>query len=558
MKTRRGVVVAACLGAPFVFVGCALSERTIVEQQLLEPQRGKPTTPELRVLFVFRDAGESLALLPVLQHLHAKSPNVSAIGLVTGYGTAPASILSEPGVRTLSSLGVPAAALANRSATLPDAAIRQILAATQPGVLVTGVVSAVQLQLAHAALDQGVALVAGYDDGLSTADQPTSWPLVALRSGSVSELWVVAQDIARIQERHAARWQHVKTVGSPALEAWPAKVRSVTPTELATLRRTIYGVGPSVPVVLFFGGYGEGYAESVQMFAEAAAQLQRRPDPSAACPVAIAFARHPGPNITTDLERRIFAAAGVQVTLVEGVASPLLAAAANMTASQDSTASDQALFVGTPSVFAVAPGAPAVANIGVAAGLIPVARSREAFVAAFAAARASGFTVPHDALKRLGVPSGAEARIADMISAHELSRSPTTSSPSPATSSRIGPRADAGEASLWSRPWTSRAAIHSLVAEGATAAAAIATAHAGGEATVQSQQAVHEWAELGYDLGASRLAAQMAHGDDDHGMAVRAQRAAVIRHLRLLGSVSHGHTARDIARVERTTPSTDS
>ena len=149
-----------------------------------------------RVLFVFRDAGESYALVPVLRRLNKEG--LVATGILTGGGTAPAFMSSEPGVSTLASLNVTnTSGLVDRNATLPEAAVLRILALAKPTVLVTGVVSAVQLQLARAAIAlPGVHLVAGYDDGLSTADTATAWPNVALRSGAVHELWVVAQWVA--------------------------------------------------------------------------------------------------------------------------------------------------------------------------------------------------------------------------------------------------------------------------------------------------------------------------------------------------------------------------
>lgn len=155
--------------------------------------------------------------------------------------------------------------------------------------------------------------------------------------------------------------------------------------------------------------------ESVEVFAKAAARLQQRRQEAASPSPVVAFSRHPGANISTDVERRLFGAAGAKVRFVEGIASPLLAAAANLTASQDSTASDAALFVGTPSLFAVATSAPPPANLGVETGLIPVARTPQAVVEAYTRVRDAGFHISPQRLCALGVPLGAEARIAQRI-----------------------------------------------------------------------------------------------------------------------------------------------
>lgn len=162
-------------------------------------------------LFVLRDAGETLALLPVMRYLRVEK-NCLVRGLVTGYGTAPASILSEPGVTSLAALGQATPALQSRNATLPRAAIDDALNATlghaHAVVVVAGVVSAVQLQLARASLARReVGLVAGLDDSLSDDDQLASWPRRALSSHSVQELWTVSELTAGMPGAQPCRGQ---------------------------------------------------------------------------------------------------------------------------------------------------------------------------------------------------------------------------------------------------------------------------------------------------------------------------------------------------------------
>lgn len=395
-----------------------------------------PGDERRRAVFVFRDAGETYALLPVLRRLRSAPDNVTvaAVALVTGYGTAPLAALDEPGVLSLAALVATTPALANRSATLPPADARRAIALLRPTVLVTGVVSAVQLQLAAAArqpLPQaqprpsarlrragGAWLTThtiGYADGLSTAASSASWSERLLRDGDADELWTVAEPISQLLRQSALPWQTVSTVGSPSLEAWPAAVRAFGAAELARLRAETYGVGAGTPVVLYFGGYGEGYEASLATFAAGLRTLQDSPV-AAARPVA-AFTKHPGPNITTDLERRVFDAAGVNVTFLRRLVPPaLLAAAANLTVSQDSTASVQSLLVGTPSAFAVGAGTPPSRNIAASAGLIPQADGGASFVAAYNAIRRAGFRFDPSALgDKLGLPSGALSRIAERV-----------------------------------------------------------------------------------------------------------------------------------------------
>jgi len=365
-------------------------------------------------VFLFRDAGETLSLLPVLRQLRA-STLCNVRGVVTGYGTAPVSVLSEPGVTSFAALGIGSPALAQRNCTLSAEAVDHFLDETRPTVLVTGLVSAVQQQLACATRDSGTAMVVGYDDGLGTALEASSWPVQALRAQSVDELWTVADAISALLVPFSTPAQRVLTVGSPALESWPDEVSTAGPDAIASVRVSAFGVASSTPALLYFGGYGAGYEQSVRTFAIAAAKLQRRTDPLDPPPVAVAFSRHPGPNITTDFERRAFAAEGVTVSFVENVSAALLAAAANLTVSQDSTASDQSLFVGTPSVFCIGAGSPPPANLGVSTGLIPVVDTPNLFERAYERARRSLFHVSADELTELGVPTGAVDRMTDRI-----------------------------------------------------------------------------------------------------------------------------------------------
>lgn len=251
------------------------------------------------VLFVFRDAGESLALLPVLRKLRG-GKGASAVAIVTGYGTAPTQILTEPGVTSIAALGVDAPSLTDRNATLGSAAVQHILAATvgqRPFVMVSGIVSAVQAQLASAALRQPRAhLVAGFDDSLSVADSVSEWSNVALRSGAIGEIWSLSTRITQLHAKHMLPWQRALTTGSPAFTDWTDQVGAYTAKygagALSKLRHQVYGTAaqPTVPVVLYYGGYGAGYAESVQTFGEGVAKLQGRA--SGERPI-VAFSRHP-------------------------------------------------------------------------------------------------------------------------------------------------------------------------------------------------------------------------------------------------------------------------
>jgi hypothetical protein len=379
-----------------------------------------------RAVFILRDAGETFALLPVLRELRT-AEKMSAIAVVTGYGTAPSNATEEAGVITLASLGVHdvSPALRNRSTMLNMTGLHAALARLNPSVLVTGLVSAVQIQLALACDSCGDAVV-GYQDGFSLVTRPDDWSARSLADSAIRHAWAVSPSIASSLCTFAAAPTHqtCDAVGSPSNEAWPAAVRSCGIGALAQLRRTTFGIRPSVPLVVFFGGYGQAaYEEAVRTFALGLAALQRTEIP----PPAAAFSPHPG-NFSSATERRIFTECNATVRVVNepaggggsagvSVQPALLAAMANLSASTGSTTGIQSLYVGTPAVYIVrsGPSATGSPNIAVRAGLIHDLRTVEAVVGEWAALKKARFRVNSSRLAALGVPNHSVARIVQRV-----------------------------------------------------------------------------------------------------------------------------------------------
>jgi len=93
----------------------------------------------------------------------------------------------------------------------------------------------------------------------------------------------------------------------------------------------------------------------------------------------------------------------------------LLAAMANLTASQDSTACVQSLFVRTPSVFTVGPRAPPSRNLAAVYGLVPQLHNGSGVVSAYRFNKARGFAFDLSRLDELGVPLDSLSRITSRI-----------------------------------------------------------------------------------------------------------------------------------------------
>lgn len=389
-------------------------------------QPSAPPAALRRVVFVFRDAGETYGLLPVAQeHQFWTERGVSVLCLVTGGGTSPLGLSQGPqdlppcgNVSTLESLGVVPddGFLQNRSALLSPNSVERVVALLStplgpPAALVTGLVSAVQLQLAEAFHKQGSS-VAGFDDGFSDWDWG-AWPARFVERGCLDALFVTASIVAEEVQARSPDLA-VEAVGSPTLAQWQACTRSHS--QLASIRTRMFpGLPPARPLLSFYGGYGEGYLESVRLFATClwlhqspAATLARRR-------ISAAFVRHPGP-FNSSAEEAIFAAHHVNVTIVNRslISAADLAAISNLTLSHDSTVSVQSLYIGTPSAYVL--GTPEnFSNVATEQGLIPVLRNVSAFEQSLEAFAASNFTFDVSRLSSCGIPRNSTALLLQAI-----------------------------------------------------------------------------------------------------------------------------------------------
>lgn len=415
-----------------------------------------------RVLFVWRDAGETMALLPVFHAMRATYGEAATGGarnttagmcsmrggcgdmfveaLVTGSGTAPPAVTQDEGVISLASLGVAGTAnLGNRSAVLLDHDVQRVLRHFDADVIVTGLVSAVQLQFAAAARDRSTAganassaatatatatMVVGYDDGFGLAFNGASWPAKALERQVLDRLWTTARSIAAAASTfaHGAGVKavpNITAVGSPTLAEWQGEVDAFGAASLAGLRQQVVGHSPATPLVHFFGGYDtpgstkHPYMDAVRVFAQGVAFEQRKKAPAVAGvappPLVATFSAHPG-NFTTSAEEAVFRAEGADVMVVTNVPSALLAAMANVTASHDSTCGIQSLFVGTPHIFV---GAPHWANV--ASAVVPTADTAAAFEQEFTTLKAAGFRFDEGKLAAAGIPLHSASEIEALL-----------------------------------------------------------------------------------------------------------------------------------------------
>lgn len=361
-------------------------------------------------VFVCRDAGETLAFIATMKLLAIAGWDVVGLALTANAAT----LLHNAGglrVLTLPDLGVRQSL--RRDDTLSLGQLHAIQEALQDTTrLVTGLVSAVQLQLAQ---NWRGARVMGYDDGFALWRNDTYAARFLQSSTDAMELMVTSRIIAReSQPRHHAI---VSVVGQPTLAAWNATAHNIAAANALRRRLAVHR-----PVFAFFGGYGSrSYNQSIEVLADA---IQRG---DILTEFEVFITPHPGQGGAGAVEEAILRSRGVKVRRIGAVArhpqtllqaavaivepavanSSSIAAIANVTASVDSTCGLQSLAVGKPSVYVDHNGN--FSDVATFEGLIPVVKEPGHLVQFLADAKAAGFKFDPRKLEEAGIPAGAAA-----------------------------------------------------------------------------------------------------------------------------------------------------
>mmetsp|Transcript_35820 Transcript_35820/g.57541 ORF Transcript_35820/g.57541 Transcript_35820/m.57541 type:complete len:580 (-) Transcript_35820:66-1805(-) len=513
ISTRRESVEwrKRCCISVALLVACAaitVSAAMVFAKDRSSSQTSDPTNPYVGpVVFVFRDAGETLALLPLFRALRDNFPpsletphwrdiartlrsadrtnqQSEVVAVVTGFGTAPKSVLSgeEPGVHTLASMGFNVAPLESglRNATLPEEEIARLLDMLSPSVVITGMVSTIQVDIARRARarrndgeQKQRSVVIGYIDGFTTNWEAEGYgPKAATTRPSIlDEIWTTADVITKTYRQHIGRQNRhdknnanggarriqkaangvsaagattktmmarenikinnekkdpqVRTMGSPTLRAWEVEVKSTSKNELNRIRTEILKIKDfTTPVVHMYGGYDDPgglpasrpYLDTVREFARAT---------KLAAPNFMAtFSPHPGR--TSEKEEAVFRMEGANVTIVSNVKSPLLARVANVTVSHFSTCGIQSLVVGTPHVYLSIPEVASWKNVASDVGFINTCTNTTQFLQEFSLIRRGGFSFDVSRFNRTGIPLNTSrelmlARVDEILRAQQYS-----------------------------------------------------------------------------------------------------------------------------------------
>lgn len=213
-------------------------------------------TKKPEFLFVFFDAGETNAMVPVLNKLADAGKSVQVITFGTSSTLKLGDKVKGVGIENGSQLtGAPVNREWDRYQGLPSDKLSAVINQYEPKVLITGMSSVIQQQLIEYYADKSV--VASYFDNYGPLDNISYASIVRQIEKHLDLLMVPSTDVAS-----TAKAKRVEVVGQPALEASIASFAAVDKD--AVFEKT--GLDKQKPVVSFMGGYDPEYEEVLTVF----------------------------------------------------------------------------------------------------------------------------------------------------------------------------------------------------------------------------------------------------------------------------------------------------
>ena len=216
-------------------------------------------------LFVFYDAGETLALKPVLDELVEKQSDFKVLVMATAR-----TLLKENYTIDLNKeCGVKEDVdhvQWERYQNLSDESLGKVKQCVGADRIITGMVSKIQFQIAESF--KQTSKVCGYYDGLSLPD-----PKSTLFSDFLKVLHTVLVPTSEMEKytKHISSQSNVKVVGQPTLEVWRTTLESL---EEKSIYKSL-SLDMKRKMILYAGGYGEDYEKAFAIFSKASSQLKK-------------------------------------------------------------------------------------------------------------------------------------------------------------------------------------------------------------------------------------------------------------------------------------------
>jgi hypothetical protein len=292
-----------------------------------------PARPPRVLIFVY-DAGETMGLLPVAPVLATEKVEVRWAPLTpwsrqvlerehAPYLPPPDNLDDEPHVKDRQSQGDITYWL-------------KLVAEMKPDLVILGLVSRVQEQLAQELKSRSILTVGFYDAFDATTRDSIVWQVAS----RVDVVWVPTENIKH--NLNALGLKSVKVMGQPSLETWYRLAATVKPAGIYSRLQ----IPPGKKILLFAGQYGEGYAELLDAFLQASiGELNRRED------LYLVLSHHP--KTAGELER---AAAQKYhhpriLLMPSGLSTAEVAAVSDVVITWRSTVGIQATFMGKPVIY---------------------------------------------------------------------------------------------------------------------------------------------------------------------------------------------------------------
>lgn len=222
----------------------------------------KALDSQVDYLFVFYDAGETRALLPVVEKLILEKRSVLVLTMGTALKIVSNILPAENLINVGTLIGQNIDATWKRDEKISVAQINAIKKQIHAKVVITGVASRVQHQILENYQDD--AFTASYVDFIG--------PIEYLPYAALARSFVSISDLIMVPDKLSAQSLNsdkVKVVGHPAMENWIQQAKNVDQEKV----KNMLNLDKNKPIITFVGGYEADYAAVFALFMEAVKPL---------------------------------------------------------------------------------------------------------------------------------------------------------------------------------------------------------------------------------------------------------------------------------------------
>ena len=277
----------------------------------------------------------------------------------------------------------------------------------QPKLVMVGMASAAQAQLANAFKSKGSCAIAFYDNFDPITSKEYVQPFLENVEKIDAYLIPAQATLESFQQHPKTKASKLEVVGQPVLESWDDIFAK---TDRAALRQTLE-VSEKDKVVLFVGGYDDTYCEHFTHFVDGAKNFLGRTD--------IKFFVTYHPKTEGELEKNIIQEKGVNnIKVIEKTGAPStteIATLANVIVCHKSSVGMQALYKGIPVIYLVKKGD--YTNFALDQGLAQQAESAQQFCGVLDQLLSTANQNRADVTK-LGIPEKATQTIVNLVKAY--------------------------------------------------------------------------------------------------------------------------------------------